>query len=364
MSVDYNTQDEIQEVDEYNTLDDNYVFGESYSKSQEEENYHQQNDNEYSYNDNTDEELKDVYQKEMNESSGQTNTEPLSTDEKAIINPISLFDADDSLYSKEFSSIEEKVKYYEDIIRHNAKLVKEELPKIYLEKYEEELIKKEQDLDTLLEIKEAMKSENPSQFLRKYFGEHLGKLGYNLKYSNDEIESIIDEKMKEKYGQNYMDEYDPMQLVSPTSKTSQIYREKEKLYNALQEENEKYSNTTNTPQAPNPEEYQKLVEKEYQEFEKFGMPKKEYEEFLPKGIETLSNMKLVDVWKVVNFDNIVNQARINAKKEVYDEIKKAGGKSVKEDYREDYKENNQRNEIKSIADYWNSRSNKPKEYLL
>jgi hypothetical protein len=235
-----------------------------------------------------------------------------------------------------FSSDKERADYYEGVAKHNEKLFTENYSQVFLDTYSKELLRSEQDADTLIEMQKALTSGNRLEFLRQYFGEDLKQFGYDIKYSDDEINDIISVRLSQKFGEDWQDKYDVNQLKIPTSTASKIAREQAKILNELESENERFGDPVQREQAPQitPEVRQQYLDNEYQEFSKLGMPKDEYDNFINQAAEYLPKVNLKDLYKVIHFDTIISNVREKAikeaKQEVYNEIKNGGAKKVAE----------------------------------
>ena len=334
-------EEEIESNDDYYGFDDSYIYGSSSSSEKDTD-------------ENTKEEIFNNSETEESVSEQETNTDINNEEVNELNYEIpNLFKLDEQVFNKQFKTEKDEADFYKKALMENHKILKNDVIPLFLENYEKELISREQEVDKLIEIKNAM-SGQPETFLRKYFGNHLKQMGYNLKYTEDEINNIIHRDLTEKFGENYLNEYDPNQLKLATSKSSQIEREKNRIFDQLNKENEQFSKQSSLTQIA-PEIRENYFNNEYNKFKKFGVPKEEYDNFVKQAAEYTSKMDLIDMYKLVNFDTIVEAAKQEGKKSLYKEIQKAGGKPVKS---ENTFEKQKTFEMKTEADFYSQKRKK------
>lgn len=264
----------------------------------------------------------------------------------------SIFELKDNVRN-EFSNDKERADYYQQIYsktKDKLSSFKDE----FLQAYKEDILSAEQDADRLKEIAQAMNGD-PNTFLRKYFGNQLQQMGYNLKYSDGDINRITAERLSEKFGEDWEDRFDPNHLKIPTSISSQIRREQDKIYNELMTENEQYNQPVQqqSQQGPDPKVVQEYIENQYTEFNKMGMGRQEYDQFVQQA--SSYQMTMQDLYKVMHFNDIMQHVKDIAKKEIYNEIKQGGGKEFKPAPASTSRSDSDKADVVSISDFYKKR---------
>lgn len=254
-------------------------------------------------------------------------------------------------YRNDFKSDAERADYYKTIVDKTGTEISS-LKDRFLEAYKEDILAVEQDAERLKEIAQAMNGD-PNTFLRKYFGNQLQQMGYNLKYSDSDINRITYERLSQKFGEDWEEKFDPNHLKTPTSLASQIRREQDKIYNELMAENEQYNRPMQQSNQPDPELVKRYVDEQYTEFKQMGMARNDYDEF----VNTASNyqMTMQDLYKVIHFQDIVQHVKTLAKQEVYNEIKQGGGKEVKPAPTSTSRSDSSKADILTMADFYKNK---------
>lgn len=320
------TDSSQESFDDYGFNDDNIFGNNKYGMTSDEE---EEDTDVIDYEEKEEPEAVD----ETTDSINQTDTPDVKTDTDVSVEPPTIFDSVE--IPSQFKSDKHRADFFQKAYEKSVQTLNGDVKNKFLEIYKNELVSTERNVDIAREVVDALQNGQSMQLLRKYFAKELTQNGYNLKYSPEEMQDIVDQKLSEKFGPNYQDEYDVNQLRLVGSKSYQIFKEQNRLMDQLEAENEQFAANPiqSMPQQVQVDEGQRMqyIEDSYKDFQ--GIVDKDYynkwvNEDLPKVYQ---NLKPIDLFKLQNIGQLIEAARSNERKKLYEEIRLAGGKKVEYD---------------------------------
>lgn len=230
---------------------------------------------------------------------------------------------------EQFESGEQELEWYKTQYNsmYNTLNSKELYDKI-AENYKDLLLQQEQEVEKIKETYKALQS-NPKDFIRQYYPETLSELGISPVKNTDEISSEVDAKLKQEFGEDYKNMYDPNDLApfKGDNFTRRVYDRGMEIHKQLSAENEKNKEilstyTSKVAQGVNPvTEAQKneYFESEFAKLSKQGVTKEEFDSFV-KELESDAFQPTLELfWKLKNSDKLIAEA----KQQGYEEGKKS-----------------------------------------
>jgi len=203
---------------------------------------------------------------------------------------------------EKFDSTEAELEYYRNSHEHIINAYKgDEFVKNLAEEYKEHLLSKEQEIQKLKDLEAAI-SGRPEEYLKKYFGKELMRMGYNSSFQDEEIKNYVEEKAIQAFGEDYRSMLDPNDAVDPLSFTHKVMEMKKNWI----KEYEEYNNNNRNNGGIDPkiiEDYWKGQREKY--FSK--MSDKSFNEFIEKATAHKPDGR--DVYRIVNFDKYMEQAK-------------------------------------------------------
>lgn len=218
---------------------------------------------------------------------------------------------------EKFESTEEELSWLRE--RYGMvqqKLNSDEYYNQIFEKYEEQILKREQEAEEIINTHKALKS-NPKEYVRQYFPEALAELGVSPVMSDDEIANKIKTDLAKEFGEDYEQMYNESDMAPWKGKTlsRQIYERGNELHDIYSKQNARskqifddYARKVANGQNPISDEAIKdSIEKQYSEFEKIGVPRAEYDAFVEE-LKT-KDITFLDLWKLRNYEKEIENAR-------------------------------------------------------
>lgn len=274
------------------------------------------------------------------------------TDVDFSVEAPSIFDGRE--IAETFKSDKHRADFYESAYKKSVEVLNGEVKNTFLNAFKSELQQIELNTEIAKEATQALESGNSMDFLRKYFGKELQQRGYNLKYSDDEIQDVVHQQLSQKFGSDYQDRYDINQVRLVNSESYKMFKEQERIVAQMEKENEAYLEQPKqqevTPQMSDQERSQ-YIESHYKDFEKVGMAKEDYDKWVNEDLPTFSQkLTLFDMFKLQNMPQLIEQARLEERKKLVKEISNAGGKKVT--YDDEPKQSSGKAKYNTIHEYY------------
>lgn len=265
-----------------------------------------------------------------------------------------------SIFNKEgehptFKDETDRANYFEAAYYESKHQFFNNVKQTILDNYKQELLQTEANVDIAKDLVSAIEQGQVMPFLRQHFSKELTQNSYNIKYSPDEIQDIIHQRLTDKFGDNYMNDYDINQLRMVNSLSYKIFKEQQKIENELEEENLKYEPApvaSNEPQQIDPVAMQTMIDQSYKDFEGIGFDRNTFDTWVSKDLPNVyNNLNMMDMYIVQNFKALVRTAKEQERKKMTDEIRKAGGTSLKQETPAERVV--KKNKYEDIHDYYN-----------
>lgn len=237
---------------------------------------------------------------------------------------------DEFIIPEKFDSPDDELKFYKE----NFTKIKDEYtnPEIVAEKYKEQLLSTEKDVEELKALNEMLKG-SPDAFVKLRFKDELSKAGYNTQLSNTEIQSIVKARLSEVFGNNFADIYNEDDIDIPGTATYKMIELQDKIIKEAQEFNKPVENINN-----NIVSKEEAIKNVTEKLKAVGVKDENITRFIEKDIPTKGNELLNDpvrLYKAVYMDQFLKKEREKAyadgKKDALEEIKKASPKRVDND---------------------------------
>jgi len=267
--------------------------------------------------------------------------EQIDTDNKEVNNDGPLDDKESQLESNpyeypkyipdeykpgKFENTESELKFYRDNYNKIIDISKsKEFIENFADEYQDHLIARENNVNELKAISEAMKGTGGAVIAKMFFKDALQKEGYSAKIGKDEAEQFIADELARRYGADWEKNYKTIDELDASTLSGKIFREKSKLINAFTEQN----NSIETPVSEISEEERqtKLNEEYIKSFKDKGMEKSEFDNFVIECREKLPGLSLMDYHQMIHFDDYVVTAYEKGLQEGREQLRKDIDKS-------------------------------------
>lgn len=202
--------------------------------------------------------------------------------------------------------------------------------KSFEETYKDQLISKYKELPGFAEAYQAF-LKDPEATIQTFMPEYYEKLSIPTPLSEDQITGKIQEHMKQQFGENYEDLYDPRDRFKANSISRKMDAELVKIESQLRQENESImqkrqerlaaiansdQSATQAPQASTYDRESFLAMIEQADVSQHVAELKAVdpsvdEAGVRKWMAEIADrpMSLVDIWRIANYDALVNKAR-------------------------------------------------------
>lgn len=234
-----------------------------------------------------------------------------------------------------FESPEQELEWHRN---HFAK-VSEEREGVFSQAREEALQSAEQRYSGAADALKAIEAD-PKLFVAQYLPEVLTELGISPVLSEAEIEQRIDAEMKQEFGENYKEAFNPADMLNPRSLSARMTSRLgglNQMFDQMNQRNaENFRNWNNKvasgqvelPPDEQAKREQALIEENYKHFEK-EMSREDYDKFVEQARQA-PPLTMKDVYNVMNLDKLLEQAREEGRKEGRQDVfKEAPSKSTK-----------------------------------
>lgn len=217
---------------------------------------------------------------------------------------------DDNLIPPEkFNSKKEELEWYrnkyEELLTFYSK---KEFVDQFIKAYEEKLIEKEKNVETLKATAELLEG-NPELALKLYAPHYLAKNNIDYELTTEDIYNIIDYNLKKEYGEDYQLHFKPEDKDKKGTLSYNMYRKQEKLLQQIQEYQEKQRQIAQQYRQPTQEEIQKMIEEEYEkDFKEAGYSKEDFNKFYEEVKKAIPKLKLKDYHRILYFKDYLKEA--------------------------------------------------------
>lgn len=166
--------------------------------------------------------------------------------------------------------------------------------------------------------------------LKLYFPDKLQEMGISPVLSEQEVDGLIEETMKKEYGDDYQSVYNERDALRPSSVSAKMIARTMELQKQYSEENKQRQLAFETARQniPVPQSTQELTPDQYYETIKDQISKEEYDALLPQIQESMNKWSLLDLKKIITYENDMKAAEERGKAEgrrlMLAEVKSAG----------------------------------------
>jgi len=243
--------------------------------------------------------------------------------------------------------------YQEKYKALHGMLGSEELANKLVEANTQRLLDAEKDIENFKQLYIAHKQGN-SEFLRQNFPEELAKIGINPVLNETEIDTAIEQKLKEEFGDDYADVFDQKQVIKPTSISAKIFNRSQELVRHYETENQRREQLIQGYQPKQVEQSVPLdYDKEYEADFK-DVPREQYDTLVNKLKEDYPTWTLKKLLRVVTYEDDLARAKEEGRAEerakTTKELKTIG--NAKPISREERKESTDDGRPKVYGDDW------------
>jgi len=266
---------------------------------------------------------------------------PLNDSEQTINLPPFL--SDEFLPPEEFENSNLELEFYKQKYGQVLNgLASPDFQQKFIDSLQDRIASEVQDIEDFKTHYKAFKT-NPEEYLKQQFPEYYESIGIPRLISEQEIESLVEQEITEKFGPDWRDAYNHNDLLKASSVSAKIY----KLYNEktesylkqneaaqmkLKERTEKLAagKVESNPQ-PSVEELAEQSVRMYEEhFKPLGITEDEYIATLENG----KNLQPIDLYRAVNFEKLMKAERDAAfeagRKSLTQDLKSAGKKAAQD----------------------------------
>lgn len=226
---------------------------------------------------------------------------------------------------KEFESEDDELKFYRDnYFKTFDVLQTEDFVKDFFTTYEKQITQTDEDFEDFKALQGAF-HDNPELAFKRFFPEVLSKQGYKTAFSSDERNDLLRDMMVEEFGENYKAVYVPEEASNPKSLSYRMIQIQEKALAKIEKMDQENKALEDKFKPISKDVVQAKIDAAYETEFKEHMSKEEYASFIKQADEY--EMSLIDVYKIVNYDNLVkayqNKAYNQGRKDALGELKKA-----------------------------------------
>lgn len=186
-----------------------------------------------------------------------------------------------------------------------------------LERYGEQILKREQEAEEIIASFKALKT-NPRDFVRQYYPESLAEIGISPVLSPEEMQEKIKSDLASEFGEDYESMYDEKDLAPWKGQTfsRRIYDRGNELYDRYKSENARSQEifdgyAKKVAEGKNPlsdETAKKFIDEQYeQHFKSDGIARSDYDAFVDE-LKT-KELTIRDMWKLRNYESDIEKAR-------------------------------------------------------
>lgn len=224
------------------------------------------------------------------------------------------------------SDIEWYKQKYADLINYTNS---EEFTSILAEQYKAVVSQQDERLAKYKDVVNALEGGDTLP-LKLYFPDKLQEMGISPVLSEQEVDGLIEETMKKEYGDDYQSVYNERDALRPSSVSAKMIARTMELQKQYSEENKQRQLAFETARQniPVPQSTQELTPDQYYETIKDQISKEEYDALLPQIQEGMSKWSLLDLKKIITYENDVKAAEERGKAEgrrlMLAEVKSAG----------------------------------------
>lgn len=238
----------------------------------------------------------------------------------------------------QFENDKEELEFYRQAMPGMARFFESpEFVDNFAGKYQQLLAEREQEIENFKSHFQNFKS-NPKGYLKTWLPEYYEELGVESPYSEEQIDSAVEEKMVEEFGADWRDIFNPDDLIKPRSLSAKMQRFSDKAYQDLERENQKRLEKIEkirleggpkaAPQGSISAEDQAraLAEQFVVLNEKYGIDEDTYDEIIAYASE--KQMTMEDILLMATLPNMIEYVEQDAyergRQAVLEEMKKAG----------------------------------------
>jgi len=236
---------------------------------------------------------------------------------------------DEFIPPDEFESESDELEFYRNNYARAFELHQtDEFKQDLLRAYDNELLKREQEVDKLVAIKEALNGD-PTKAFKMYFPQGLKQFGHSPEFTLQEIDTYVDAKMAEEFGDNYRDAFMQEDLLRPSSLSSQMMRRKQELEGEYTEHNSNVQNMQVSQPQVSQEEMNAYIDNEYERHFN-DIPREDYNSF----VDTIRDWKpsMADIYRAYNHEEYVltayQKGLEEGKRNIIREINNAGARPL------------------------------------
>src|SRR3990167_857270 len=198
----------------------------------------------------------------------------------------------------------------------------------FSKEFEKNLLESELEVDKLKAIKEALEG-NPERALKQFFPDLATNLNISPFMSETEKIDYIDEVLTKKFGKDYKDKWNPNEVISPNSFSSQVFKEQNKIISDLEKQETEYREK-NKPITP--EVIEANLKQQYEEqFKSDGFTVEYYKAFVGELKEHKPTME--DMHHMLYFEHYIEEAKEEGRKEGMQNIKNGMKKVTSQELR-------------------------------
>jgi len=237
----------------------------------------------------------------------------------------------DIVIPESFESVEEEKDFYKTHFENSKSKFKDFNADNIIEKYEDQLIEKENDFEELKALRNMLKGK-PDHYVKMRFKDQLEKAGYNSSLTVDESKTMIHEELVKSFGSNYGQIYDIDEAAEEGTISYNMLKKQNEIKEKIKEINSQKTEQASAP-VGDPEEAKKLIN---ESLSKAGLKENSINKFIEdlssQGQELVNNP--IKMYKALYMDKIIEKERVKAfeegRKEALADLKKVGSSPRKE----------------------------------
>ena len=308
---------------------DNYGFEEQFEEidSNSEELNEVVEDNEEGYESEDGEESDEL---ESSEESEDTESDEYEEEFEDVVEEeyeieVADYIEDDFIPPDKFKNQKEEVRWYkENYARLINKFSDEDFVQEFADAYQEQLLSREKNIENLKAVDYLLKGQ-PELALKLYAPQYLAQKGHSPLINEDEAREMVDNALKQKYGEDYLDLYDSSKANTKGTLSYMMYQYQQEILHHVQQQREEAQKYIENYQPPDPAKIQEYLYSVYEEsFAQAEFSKEEFDNFVSEAREYSKTMPLEDVYFVLNKEDYLDLAYENG----YEEGKKAAAKNL------------------------------------
>lgn len=217
----------------------------------------------------------------------------------------------ETLRVPEFKDTDSELAWYRENYAKTFDAYKDESFQTKLTEFYADTLKNVEENHENLKAIEALLKDKPEIAIKLYAPQFLAKNGYNNLITQEQTNVVVDDILKEKFGQDYRDVYDPAAATQKGTLSNKILQEQNDIIANINQKNQVAQQYIEQYKPPSDEDIQKQFDEDYNtHFKSSGFAKEEYDTFINESREYFTKKPLsgADMHLIMNKDMYLEDA--------------------------------------------------------